>query len=164
MLEDFPIRLAGMDALPEREACADIMCGTTPWTTYGMPRERMLNVLGDPTGDLYIAGDQGGVAGFMSLCMTGPFVGYLRVLAVRDDMRGKGLGTRLIRHAESLVFPRTPNMFIMVASFNPKARALYERLGYAVVGTFVNYAIKGHDELLLRKTSGSLMDFCPEQT
>lgn len=140
----------------------NIMSGADPWTTYGMPRKRMLAVLEDPTGELHVAEDRNGVAGFMVICMTGPFVGYLRVLAVREDMRGKGLGTRMIRHAESLVFPCTLNMFIMVASFNPGARALYERLGYKVVGTFEDYAITGQSELLLRKTIGPLIGFCPE--
>ena len=46
-----------------------------------------------------------------------------------------------------------------VSSFNLGARRLYERLGYKVVGELSDYIVRGHSELLLRKTTGPLAGF-----
>jgi RimJ/RimL family protein N-acetyltransferase len=46
-----------------------------------------------------------------------------------------------------------------VSSFNPRARQLYERLGYEQVGVLRAFVVTEHDELLLRKTRGSWAEF-----
>jgi len=43
-----------------------------------------------------------------------------------------------------------------VSSFNPRARALYERLGYEMIGELKDYLIEGASELLMRKTIGPI--------
>lgn len=56
---------------------------------------------------------------------------YVNVLAVYPEYRGKGLGSLLLEHADSL--GRTASstgMAIIVASGNQGARNLYERHGY----------------------------------
>jgi RimJ/RimL family protein N-acetyltransferase len=60
-----------------------------------------------------------------------------------------------LRWAEERIFRDSPNVFICVSSFNPGARRLYERLGFALVGTLRELLVAGHDELLLRKTKGT---------
>jgi RimJ/RimL family protein N-acetyltransferase len=35
-------------------------------------------------------------------------------------------------------------MFLCVSSFNPRARALYERSGYRFVGELPDYVVDGH--------------------
>jgi ribosomal protein S18 acetylase RimI-like enzyme len=59
--------------------------------------------------------------------------GYLYAFRVRPEWRNRGIGTRLIREAETalvqLGFRRT---LIAVARDNPRARQLYERLGYSL--------------------------------
>ena len=60
------------------------------------------------------------------------------------------------------IFRDSPNVFICVSSFNAGARRLYERLGFELVGTLRELHVPGHDELLLRKTTGSWKTF--EQT
>ena len=72
------------------------------------------------------------------------------------DARGQGLGTRLVEFAEKRIFRDTPNVFLCVSSFNPRARALYERLGYERIGELKNYLIDGASELLMRKTIGPI--------
>jgi ribosomal-protein-alanine N-acetyltransferase len=96
------------------------------------------------------------VVGFSILSMTGAFRGYVQTLAVRADWRSRGLGSELLRAAEERIFAVTPNVFICVSSFNPRARALYERLGYEYAGVLRNFVVQGHDEILLRKTRGPL--------
>jgi hypothetical protein len=45
-------------------------------------------------------------------------------------------------------------MFLCVSSFNVRARALYQRLGYALVGELTDFLLPGASELILRKRLG----------
>lgn len=56
-------------------------------------------------------------------------------VATRSDLQGRGLGTALIAAAEERIRRRGFTVArIGVADDNPRARALYERLGYQEVG------------------------------
>jgi ribosomal protein S18 acetylase RimI-like enzyme len=50
-----------------------------------------------------------------------------------------------------------------VSSFNEGARRLYQRHGYEVVGELTDYIVKGHSEILLRKTFGPIASFVAER-
>ena len=54
------------------------------------------------------------------------------------------------------MFRECPNVFLFVASFHPRAKQLYLRLGYQEVGILKDYLSEGLDEILLRKTIGPL--------
>ena len=147
----------------EARVCAEIMSTTEPWLTFGRSFQQSLEILRDPAREVYVAldapeGVASGVGGFAILVMGGAFVGYIQSLAVRDAWRGRGLGTALIAFAERRILRETPNVFICVSSFNPGARRLYERLGYQVVGELLDYMVRGHSEILLRKTTGPLAE------
>ena len=61
-----------------------------------------------------------------------PEIGNLSVPAA---LRGQGIGTALVRHAEGLARERgAARITIGVDQGNPRAAALYERLGYADTG------------------------------
>lgn len=61
--------------------------------------------------------------------------GTLWQLATRGEFQGLGLGTRLIEDAENRIRKRGLNTAMLgVEDNNPRARALYERLGYRPVG------------------------------
>lgn len=61
---------------------------------------------------------------------------YLDGIAVADSMRKKGIGTRLISEFESLAKTNGHDRVTLeVIDTNPKARALYRRLGYKRVKT-----------------------------
>jgi hypothetical protein len=73
-----------------------------------------------------------------------------------------GRGTEqglLLAFAEDRILRDSPNVFICVSSFNSRARALYERLGYVTVGELRDFFVRGYDEQLLRKTIGPLTEF-----
>ena len=136
------------------------MSTTDPWLRLGRTFEQSLAIVRDPAREVYVALDaSGGVAGFSVLVMQGAFVGYIQSVAVRADCRGRGLGSALITLAEQRILRDTPNVFICASSFNPAARRLYERLGYTVVGELTDYIVRGHSEILLRKTTGPLSEF-----
>ena len=146
-------RLAGDD---EARACATIMATSEPWITLLRDYDSSLATVSDPNRETYVAVDSSGVVGFVILNMQGPFIGYIQSIAARADRRGDGLGSRLIAFAEERILRETPNVFLCVSSFNPRARALYERLGYETVGELKDFVVSGHSEWLLRKTVGPL--------
>jgi [ribosomal protein S18]-alanine N-acetyltransferase len=145
----------------EAAACAGLMASSEPWLTLGRTYEASLRIISDPTREVAVAarGQAGEIAGFVIICMTGAFVGYIQTVCVAPEERGRGLGTRLVEHAEERIFRESPNVFLCVSSFNPDARRLYERLGYETIGELTDYLVRGHSEILLRKSRGAWSEF-----
>jgi GNAT superfamily N-acetyltransferase len=69
----------------------------------------------------------------------------LRNLHVEEAVRGRGVGTAIVRAAEARVTPG--RLTVGVALDNPRARALYERLGYRGTGRITTsaYEYVDHD-------------------
>jgi [ribosomal protein S18]-alanine N-acetyltransferase len=153
------IRALSTDA--EARECAEIMSSNDPWKRLGRTYEMSYTIVLDPAREVYVALDAATVAGFTIIIMQGQFSGYIQTVAVRPEWRGRGLGSAIIAFAEQRIFRDKPNVFICVSSFNPDARRLYERLGYHVVGELTDYVIRGHSEILMRKTTGPLSEFEP---
>jgi [ribosomal protein S18]-alanine N-acetyltransferase len=149
-------RLGGRD---EAEACARMMAASEPWITLRRDAGAALAILTDPGRETYVAFLEDEFVGFIILVMHGAFVGYIQSVCVAPGRRGLGLGHRLMAFAEERIFRETPNVFLNVASFNPQAQRLYERLGYEVVGELRDYIVPGHSEILMRKSTGSLAEF-----
>jgi ribosomal-protein-alanine N-acetyltransferase len=143
----------------EAQACARMMAESEPWLTLGRTYQASLAVLQDPSREVYVARDENGLAGFLILCMTGAFVGYIQTVCIHPDRRGQGLGSKLVDFAEQRILAESPNVFMCVSSFNRDARRLYERLGYQVIGELTDYIVQGHSEILLRKSLGPLAGF-----
>lgn len=143
----------------EARSCAQLMSTSEPWLTLGRSYEASLRVIQDPTREVYLAKDDAEIAGFVILCMTGAFVGYIQTVCIHPHRRGQGLGSRLVAFAEQRILRESPNVFMCVSSFNHGARRLYERLGYREVGELPDYIVHGHSEILLRKTLGPLATF-----
>jgi [ribosomal protein S18]-alanine N-acetyltransferase len=151
-------RLAGRG---EAETCARMMAASEPWITLRRDADAALAILTDPGRESYVAFLEGEVVGFVILVMHGAFVGYIQSVCVAPGLRGLGLGRRLMAFAEERIFRESPNVFLNVASFNPEAQRLYERLGYEVVGELRDYIVPGHSEILMRKSTGPLAEFKP---
>ena len=143
----------------QARACAEIMATSEPWITLGRTFDRSLETVRDSSLERYVATSDGAVVGFILLSMQGAFTGYIKTVAVRADWRGRGLGSRLLAFAEERILRDSPNVFMCVSSFNPRAQALYERLGYETVGELRDFIVRGHHERLLRKTTGPLAEF-----
>jgi ribosomal protein S18 acetylase RimI-like enzyme len=143
----------------EAAACARLMAASEPWVTLRRSYETSLRIITDPSREVSVAVRGGEVVGFVVLCMTGAFVGYIQTVCIAPGERGQGLGSRLVAHAEERIFRVSPNAFLCVSSFNPDARRLYERLGYETIGALSDYLVRGHAEILMRKTRGPWSEF-----
>lgn len=145
----------------EHLACARLMAASEPWLTLGRTVEAALGVLQNPAKEVYVATDQTTLAGFLILDLQGPFAGYIQTVCVAPGAQRRGLGSQLLRFAETRIFRESPNVFMCVSSFNAGARRLYARLGYQEVGVLRQYLVSEHDEILLRKSRGSWREFTP---
>lgn len=138
------------------------MSTSEPWITLGRDFDRALAIVQLPDQEAYVALDADDtVAGFILLMMQGAFVGYVRSIAVRADWRSRGLGRSLLAFAEARIHRDSPNVFLCVSSFNPRAKALYERFGFETVGELRDFIVRGHSEWLMRKSLGPLDEFRP---
>lgn len=143
--------------LSERTAllsCALMMVSSNPWNALYFTEEQCLNDLNDPALEIFgaITGAHE-VIGFLASMANGiGFEPMIEYLCVRDDFRGRGVGTRLIRHFEEVLFPNADNLYLFVSDINPKAIDLYVRLGYLQVGALPNFNLVGQTEFLHRKS------------
>lgn len=153
------IEVTKLENIEDVKTCAYMMSNSDPWVTLKRDFNHSLKILTDSSKEIYIAKQENNVLGFIIIVMNGAFVGYIQTICVSPEARGKGLGSKLMEFAENRIFKNSPNVFICVSSFNEKAKKLYYSLGYELVGKLNDYIIKGHSEVLLRKTIAPLNDF-----
>ncbi len=92
-------------------------------------------------------------AGLVWYSVAGTFLmgGYLKLLAVFDEYRGRGLGRRLLQHAEARVRRASDFFFLLVTSDNERAIRFYENAGYVFAGKLERLVLQDADELLYWK-------------
>ncbi len=135
---------------------AEIMSNSSPWTALGIKYKDCLKTLNDKSFKFYGAFHKRELAGFILIENRGLLKGYIKVLCVDERFRSLGIGRKLIKKAERVIFRIYPNVFLCVSSFNKRARLFYKRLGYKKTGTLKDFLVKGADEYLLRKSKGPL--------
>ncbi len=131
----------------EREWAAQLMANSEPWITLGRGLEQCRKALSYAEDLLFIARAGDKPSGLMLLRRRGlAGAPYIASLAVAPDFRSQGLGSPMLAFAEDSFRPESPHIFLCVSSFNLRARQLYERLGYSVVGEFKDYVIPDASE------------------
>lgn len=136
----------------ERDWCASVMASTDPWITLGRGLEDCRRRCHDPEFQLFVARQGDRPRGFILLQRRGVAGSpYIASIATSSDSRSLGIGSRLLQFAEDHFRAEFRHIFLCVSSFNPRARALYERRGYHLVGEFQDYVIRGASELLMHK-------------
>ena len=150
------IQVHAFESAADAEWAAKVMAESEPWATLGTGYERSLNLLSNATRERYLARLAGEPAGFLMISMQGAFVGYIQLLGVAPEFRGRGVGKALIDFAEQRIFRETPNVFICVSDFNQEAQGFYAKMGYQKVGELTDFIVAGHAEILLRKTIGPI--------
>ncbi|HYK91619.1 MAG TPA: N-acetyltransferase [Acidobacteriota bacterium] len=147
------------DILPateeDREWAAQLMARSEPWITLRRGLVSCRTTCSQPERQLFIAHAGSKPCGFILLQRRGvagsPYIASIEVV---PEFRGKGVGSRLLSFAEDLFRGEAKHIFLCVSSFNPRARALYERHGYSAVGELKDYIIDGASEILMHKRLG----------
>ena len=148
-----PTRLTIRDVTAaDREWAARLMASSDPWITLGRNEASCRLVLHNTEAIVFVAWAGSERAGFVLNHRRG-VVGspYLATIAVEPRWRGHGIGTALIKHVEQFFRPDARHLFLCVSSFNPRARALYERVGFRQVGELPEYFIPDASEILMHK-------------
>jgi len=136
----------------ERDWAAALMAGSEPWITLGATLDQCRKACHDPEYLVYVAHCGPQPCGVIVLQRRGVAGSpYLKSIAVAAEYRSKGAGTALMDFAEDLFRSEAGHIFLCVSSFNPRARALYERRGYQAVGELRDYVIAGASEILMHK-------------
>jgi ribosomal-protein-alanine N-acetyltransferase len=143
---------------------AQTMSTSEPWLTLGRTFDESLAIVNDTSRERFVAHDDGAFRGFLLVTPRSPLGGYISIVAVTAAARGTGVGSRLLDFAEERIFRESANAFLCVSGFNTGARALYERRGYVEVGVLRDFLVRGHDEILMRKTIAPLRDFAAAQS
>lgn len=154
---DLEIRM--LENTGEAESCARMMAESEPWRTLGRDYEASLEIVSDPSLEVYLALLDGEIVGFVVISMTGAFIGYVKSICTAPEWRSRGVGSRLMSFVENRIFREAPNVFICVSDFNEDAQKLYRRLGYEVIGELRDYLVSGRSEILMRKTIAPLAEF-----
>ncbi len=81
---------------------------------------------------------------------------YVKLIAVDTKEQGRGIGQLLMTAAEAISQKQGTNLFVLTSVDNFNAQKFYRRLGYETIGVIRDYVYPGIDELMLRKTWGSI--------
>src|SRR6185503_7404872 len=139
-------------AMSEISLCARLMASTAPWDELFFTEEQCFENLSDPGLVIHVAAVDNSIVGFIATRATGvegePLLEYI---CVKPQYRSMGVGTKMIRYVEEKVFPDEDNIYLFVSDINPRAIALYKRVGYEQVGELKNYNLWGQTEYIFRK-------------
>ena len=105
--------------------------------------------------DVYVALDEDEKCmGFVYYMQKGVFGSYpyLHIIAVKEEYRSLGIGKQLMKYFEENASEYTSTkLFLTVDDFNPRAKKIYENLGYHCVGELPDFYKKGINCFLMMK-------------
>ena len=135
------------------------VAATPLWRRYGLTVSEVGALLerGLAGGDLLLVADApapDGKAGGLAWCLERGAFGrspYLRLLGVRADLAGHGIGSALLDALERRLAGSAGELFLLVADFNAAAQRFYRRRGYVQAGAIDGYVLPGVTELLFWK-------------
>ena len=76
---------------------------------------------------------------------------YLRLIGVRPDCAGSGIGSALLAEAERAALESGSDLFLLVSDFNADAQRFYRHHGYEQVGAITGYVLPDVSELIFWK-------------
>ncbi len=140
-------------------ACTNILQSTEIGTFYFSNYEKTVALLSHALTqrELFVAlNDHEDCLGFMYYIPKGVFGSYpyLHIVAVKEEYRNLGIGKQLIKYFEenSSDYSSTKH-FLTVDDLNPKARKLYESLGYHCVGELKDFYKNGITSYVMMKAT-----------
>jgi len=148
-----------MTPLSEKDIdmCARLMATSEPWSRYGLSfdaaRALWRGAL-QHDADVVVAHQNDLVRGFAWCVTHGGFSlsGYLKLLGVSQEARGRGIGGALPAYVERrAVAEGQHDLLLLVSDFNAPAQHFYQAHGYQEVGALTDYVCPGITELIYRK-------------
>jgi len=106
-------------------------------------------------GEVFVAIDeQGDCVGYIWFTLAGAFYRfpYLLNIAVKKDLRGRGIGKKLLAFFEAKGFAKASRLFLLVSDFNAGAKRLYQAMGYKEVGVIPDLIKQGVAEHIMMKS------------
>jgi ribosomal protein S18 acetylase RimI-like enzyme len=146
--------------LSDIRALSQLMAATPLWQRHGVTeasaaRRLQTGLEGGATIDVAEIESKAGrvVVGFVWYATRGIFLrsGYISLIGVYEELRGRGIGEALMQQAEQQMFAEVNEVFLLVSDFNQAAQRFYQRIGYVQVGAIPDYLTPGVTELLLMK-------------
>jgi ribosomal protein S18 acetylase RimI-like enzyme len=128
------------------------MAASEPWMTLRRDRGDCLAALTRPGSELFVAINRDDErVGFILVAPYG-LAGspYIAAIAVAETARDRGIGSQLLRFAETRFVARK-HLFLLVSSFNSRAQQLYIRHGFRPVGELPGYVSPAYSELIFYK-------------
>ena len=141
----------------ETQICGDILRSLPEW--FGI-EDAVKNYIKEArTRPMFVAGDKGIIAGFLSLTLHNKFTGEIHVMGVKREFHRKGVGKDLVVHAESYLAERGFK-FLTVKTLSPsrespeyeKTRKFYLALGFVPLEEFKTLWGTANPCLFLAKT------------
>lgn len=105
--------------------------------------------------ELLVAESGGEIVAVMEVRLNGFFGAfpYLALLGVKKGWRGMGIGHQMLRFFEEAARELGHrHISIMVSTFNPRARNLYQSYGFQKIGSLKDALKEGIEENILVKT------------
>jgi len=142
--------LADLDAVLAIERACE---GAPQWSECVWRGLLQTSVVSPPFRQLFVAVDRGFVAGFLVVMLSGE-VAEIETIAVMTDLRRRGLGKALCRHAMRWAAERgASHLELEVRSQALGARALYLSLGFTEQGVRRGYYQHPKDDATLLVTT-----------
>lgn len=146
-------------SISDMSVIAGWMSNTPLWQRYSLTEAKTRTDLGQALqrSDLLLVSDvdqeHGSACGLAWCIPKGAFgrSAYLRVLGVRADFAGQGIGAALLTQTEQVAAQYSGEMFLLVSDFNSDAQRFYQRNGYTHIGEIPGYVLPDVNELLYWK-------------
>ncbi len=142
------------------EDCVQALLNSELGRVYFPEEEKARRAIeeGFSKGEFYLAVNQQTkeCLGFLWYIPNGAFHSfpYLHIIAVKEQYRGYGIGKKLLSFFEATISQTAGKAFLVVADFNPRAKQLYESIGYKEIGIIPNLYKQGVNECLMMKEIG----------
>ena len=119
----------------------------SPWSKQAFVKELELTGISE---SFVVVDDRENVLGYLILRISHPVVHILNI-AVKEDVRGCGIGTSLMKKAFQITRKYNMNgLFLEVRKSNTRAISLYRKFGFEVINRIKNYyEPDGEDALVM---------------
>jgi ribosomal protein S18 acetylase RimI-like enzyme len=143
------------------QGCAEALVDSKIGAAYFPSVQRAQAFLQDglTRGEVFVAIDEhGDCLGYIWFILEGAFYRfpYLLNIAIKKDLRRRGIGKRLLAFFEDRGFAKASKLFLLVSDFNSEAKEFYQDRGYKEVGVIPDLIREGVAEHIMMKSKGQL--------